>query len=83
MITVIVVKVERCGFTLPEPIQKGGGGIANSVDPDQTAPSGAVCSGSALFAQTYLSQYLELLRYSKRKEVCSGHEIIPFRVGSQ
>ena len=25
-------------------------GIANSVDPDQTAPSGAVWSGSALFA---------------------------------
>ena len=24
--------------------------IANSVDPDQTAPSGAVWSGSALFA---------------------------------
>ena len=38
MITVIVVKVERYGFTLPECIQKGGDGIANSVDPDQTAP---------------------------------------------
>ena len=24
--------------------------MANSVDPDQTAPSGAVCSGSRLFA---------------------------------
>ena len=24
--------------------------IANSEDPDQTAPLGAVCSGSALFA---------------------------------
>ena len=38
MITVIVVKVERYGFTLPECIQKRGNGIANSVDPDQTAP---------------------------------------------
>ena len=38
MITVIVLKVERYGFTLPECIQKGGDGIANSVDPDQTAP---------------------------------------------
>ena len=28
--------------------------IANSADPDQTAPLGAVWSGSALFAQTYL-----------------------------
>ena len=27
-------------------------GIANSVDPDQTAPLGAVWSGSALIAQT-------------------------------
>ena len=24
--------------------------MANSVDPDQTAPLGAVCSGSTLFA---------------------------------
>ena len=32
--------------------------MANSVDPDQTAPLGAVWSGSALFAQTCLSKYL-------------------------
>ena len=38
MITVIVLKVEPYGFTLPECIRKGGDGIANSVDPDQTAP---------------------------------------------
>ena len=38
MKTVIVLKVERYGFTLPECIQKGGYGIENSVDPDQTAP---------------------------------------------
>ena len=40
-------------------------GMANSVDPDQTAPSaplGAVWSGSALFAQTYLSENLGSLR---------------------
>ena len=37
--------------------------ITNREDPDQTAPWGAVWSGSALFAQTYLSQYLKLLRY--------------------
>ena len=37
-------------------------GIANSVDPDQTAPLGAVWSGSALFAQTYLSENLGSLR---------------------
>ena len=33
-------------------------GIANSVDSDQTAPLGAVWSGSALFAQTCLSKNL-------------------------
>ena len=37
-------------------------GIANSVDPDQTAPLGAVWSGSALFAQTCLSENLGKLR---------------------
>ena len=43
-------------------------GIANSVDPDQTAPlgavwfRGAVWSGSALFAQAYLSKNLGSLR---------------------
>ena len=33
-------------------------GMANSVDPDQTAPSGAVWSGSALFAYAILSDTL-------------------------
>ena len=36
--------------------------MANSVDPDQTA-LGAVWSGSALFAQAYLSKNLRSLRY--------------------
>ena len=40
--------------------------MANSVDPDQTASSEAVWSWSALFAETYLSQYIEFLRYMKR-----------------
>ena len=39
MINVIVVKVVRNGFTLPECIQKGGDGIANRVDPDQIRSS--------------------------------------------
>ena len=39
-------------------------GMANSVDPDQTAPLGAVWSGSALFAQACLSENLGSLRYS-------------------
>ena len=35
-------------------------GMANSVDPDQTAPSGAVWSGSTLFAYAIL---LDILVY--------------------
>ena len=37
-------------------------GMANSVDHDQTAPLGAVWSGSALFAQADLSENLGSLR---------------------
>ena len=36
-------------------------GMANSIDPDQTDPLGAVWSASALFAQAYLSENLGLL----------------------
>ena len=36
--------------------------MENSVDPDQTAPLGAVWSGSTLFAQTGLSKNTGLLR---------------------
>ena len=50
---------------------KDADGMANSVDPDQTASSEAVWSWSALFAETYLSQYIEIVRYSKT--CLSGH----------
>ena len=42
-------------FTFYAPVLKMLNGMANSVDPDQTAPSGAVWSGSALFAYVILS----------------------------
>ena len=42
---------------------KDADGMANSVDPDQTASSEAVWSWSALFDETYLSQYIEFVRY--------------------
>ena len=42
---------------------KDADGMANSVDPDQTASSEAVWSWSVLFAETYLSQYIEFVRY--------------------
>ena len=32
--------------------------MSNSVDPDQTAPIGAVCSGSTLFASILNSQVM-------------------------
>ena len=41
---------------------KDAAGISNSIDPDQTAPLGAVWSEFALFAQTYLSENLGSLR---------------------
>ena len=51
-------------------------GIANSVDPDQTAPLGASWSGSALFAQTYLSENLGPFRYSMVKPHYTNLRII-------
>ena len=44
-------------------------GMANSVDPDQTATLGAVWSGSALFAQAYLSENLGSLRYVFKSKI--------------
>ena len=44
---------------------KDADGIANSVEPDQT-PLEAVWSGSALFAQAYLSENVGSLRYNCR-----------------
>ena len=49
-----------CNIELMHP--KDANGMANSVDPDQTASSEAVWSWSALFAETYLSQYIEFVR---------------------
>ena len=40
--------------------------IANSVDPDQTAPIGAVCSGSMLFA-SILNSSVMLDNYLQQK----------------
>ena len=37
--------------------------MANSVDPDQTAPIGAVCSGSTLFASSLLNLSVMLVNY--------------------
>ena len=43
--------------------------MANSVDPDQTAPIGAVCSGFTLFASIFnssimLGNYLQQTKFS-------------------
>ena len=57
--------------------------MANSVDPDQTAPSGAVWSESALFEYAILSEtsvydILGHLSYSKRKEFASKGNNLSF-----
>ena len=51
-----------CNIALMHP--KDADGMANNVDPDQTASSEAVWSWSALFAETYLSQCIEFVRYT-------------------
>ena len=40
--------------------------MANSVDPDQTAPIGAVCSGSMLFASILNSSVMSADNFSRR-----------------
>ena len=52
--------------------------MANSVDPDQTAPLGAVWSGSALFAQAYLSENLGSFWYMTKptKVVLPGPDLM-------
>ena len=63
---VIYLKFKQRGQTLLKRVfcHNGTNEIANSEDPDQTAHLGAVLSGSALFAQTYLSGNLGSLWYS-------------------
>ena len=57
---------------------KDADGMANSVDPDQTASSEAVWSWSALFAETYLSQYIEFIRYDFRTLTTTTSYVIAF-----
>ena len=46
--------------------------MANSVDPDQTAPIGAVCSGSTLFASTLNST---VMRGNYLQQMTSAEDI--------
>ena len=61
--------------------------MANSVDPDQTAPIGAVCSGSTLFASihnlsvmlgNYVTYHLDLIyMYTKNHQnIAKGKRVI-------
>ena len=58
---------------------KNAEGIANSVDPDQTAPAGAVWSGSALFAQTCLYENLITVQTCEKAMLClqMASELLP------
>ena len=50
--------------------------MANSVNPDQTAPIGAVCSGSMLFASILNSSVFAADDFSRR------HFQMPFFLGA-
>ena len=41
--------------------------MANSVDPDQTAPKGAVCSGSTLFASILTDRFTDRQTFRERE----------------
>ena len=43
--------------------------MANSVDPDQTAPIGAVCSGSMLFASILISNVMQNIRSRRLQQM--------------
>ena len=55
--------------------------MTNSVDPDQTAPIGAVCTGSTLFASIlYLSVMLG--NYLQQTTSADGHFQMHFFLGA-
>ena len=54
--------------------------LANSVNPDQTAPLGAVCSGSTLFA-SILNTSVMLGNYFAAEDFSRGHFQIHFFLG--
>ena len=49
--------------------------MANSVDPDQTAPIGAVCSGSTLFTSILLFVCFVALRPKSTAMVIAGWSV--------
>ena len=50
--------------------------MANSVNPDQTAPLGAVWSKSALFAHFILSETLVYKIYNKRSQLFYNQHVL-------
>ena len=63
--------------------QKDANGKANSEDPDKTAPLGAVCSGSALFAKTNLSEKIRIIMVDVIAFVTRKTQVPVFRVCNQ
>ena len=53
--------------------------MTNTVDPDQTAPLGAVRSGPTLFAKTCLSENLGSLRYRTAQTETEEDSCFPAR----
>ena len=52
--------------------------MANSVDPDQTAPIGAVCSGSTLFT-SILNSFVMLGNYLQQTTFSDAFFSWPFK----
>ena len=55
--------------------------MANSVDPDQTAPIGAVCTGSTQFA-SILNSSVMLGNYLQQTTSADGHFQMHFFLGA-
>ena len=55
--------------------------MANSVDPDQTAPTGAVCSGSTLFA-SILNLSVMLGNYLQQTTLADNIFLMHFFLGT-
>ena len=56
--------------------------MANRVDPDQTAPIGAVCSGSLLFASILLKLVSKVRQLFAAEDFCGQHFGMHFFLGA-
>ena len=67
IITAAVVKLRQFGFTVQKMRLKEATGIANSVDPDQTAPFRSSLIRVCIVCSDLLPKYFQFLRYANRQ----------------